>query len=147
MTSMTDKERFDAYMKLADYWTARGNARREIQWKVNLAFWALMVAAIYSIKTRPPEGLLVETLAFAAFVHVWVWVTRIWMADYGVRHTAVTNVEMARAILEGREPRESKRLTPSMLDFFADWQAATQVLTTLLLLFAAYYLIGTSAVR
>jgi hypothetical protein len=44
---MEDKDQFDALMQLAEFRMARQRARRELEWKMSLSLWALLVGAIY----------------------------------------------------------------------------------------------------
>lgn len=47
---MTDevKRTFDAYMKLADYWADSYERRRQVEWKISLGFWAVILSSIVS---------------------------------------------------------------------------------------------------
>jgi hypothetical protein len=47
---MTDnaKRTFDTYTKLADYWGDCYERRRQVEWKVSLGFWAVILSGIVS---------------------------------------------------------------------------------------------------
>ena len=66
---MTDKEQFDAFMKLADFRAMRWNTRRQAEWRGTLGLWVLMATATYYLKIRPPETLLILILIFVVLAH------------------------------------------------------------------------------
>jgi hypothetical protein len=66
---MTQKERFDSYMKLAEFRALRWSARQQTEWRLSLGLWALMITAIYSSKTRPPEIPLIVFLLVIFALH------------------------------------------------------------------------------
>ena len=39
---------FDAYTKLADYWASSYERRRQVEWKMSLGFWAVILSGIVS---------------------------------------------------------------------------------------------------
>jgi hypothetical protein len=43
-----DKRTFDAYTKLADYWADCYERRRQVEWKISLGFWAVILSGIVS---------------------------------------------------------------------------------------------------
>jgi hypothetical protein len=47
---MTDevKHDFDAFTKLADYWADCYERRRQVEWKISLGFWAVILSGIVS---------------------------------------------------------------------------------------------------
>jgi len=53
---MTQKDKFDACMKIAEYAVKNFHGRREFEWKVTLGFWALLVASIAFVRNRPFEA-------------------------------------------------------------------------------------------
>lgn len=66
---MSDRERFDAFVKLADLRTVRWNARRQLEWRATLGLWVLMASAAYYLKVRPPEVLLLVILVGIILIH------------------------------------------------------------------------------
>jgi len=46
--SNEQKNRFDAYMKIADYWADSYERRRQVEWKVSLGLWAVILGGIAS---------------------------------------------------------------------------------------------------
>lgn len=55
---MTSKERFDACMMLADFWSGRGDSRREYERRFLFTFCALMVAVVVYL----PRNIVSETI-------------------------------------------------------------------------------------
>src|SRR4051812_41126576 len=68
---MSDKERFDSFMKLADFRAIRWSTRRQVEWKATLGLWVLMATAAYYVKIRPPETLFVFILIFVVLAHAY----------------------------------------------------------------------------
>jgi hypothetical protein len=66
---MDPKDRFDAFMKLADFRAMRWNVRRQVEWKVSLGLWAVMIVSAYSFKSKPPECLLIIFLLSIFLMH------------------------------------------------------------------------------
>jgi hypothetical protein len=90
---MDEKNRFDAYMVLAEFWRSRRDARYQARLRVSLALWASLGAATIYIKVRPPEPLLVFFLAFLVVGHalfIWFEILRNWydtkMSFYYIDH-------------------------------------------------------------
>lgn len=48
--SMSQKERFDALLKLAEFKCNIRESRRDVEWKVSLALWAITGAAVAYLK-------------------------------------------------------------------------------------------------
>jgi hypothetical protein len=69
-TSMTQKEKFEACMKLSDYSAARHDARRGgYEWKVSLGLWAALLASAAALKGMhlPFLSIFVIPVFYAAF--------------------------------------------------------------------------------
>ena len=70
---MTDKERIDALMKLAELQSDIREKRREIEFKVSIGLWALTASAVAYLKGHPVRWSLV-LLAVIVLMHSWLWV-------------------------------------------------------------------------
>src|ERR1043166_4566125 len=68
---ITDKERFDAFMKLAEFRATRWSTRRQAEWRATFGLWVLMATATYYLKIRPPETLLLIILIFVVLAHAY----------------------------------------------------------------------------
>jgi hypothetical protein len=69
----TEKYRFDALMKLAEFTSAIREKRRELEWKVSLGVWTVTAAALVYLKGCPVVWLLI-LLALLIAAHTWLWV-------------------------------------------------------------------------
>jgi hypothetical protein len=69
-----NKNRFDAYLKLADYWAGSYQLRNEVEWKVGLGLWAVILTSIVSSDKLPPIPHSARWLVFVWFVYVVLWV-------------------------------------------------------------------------
>jgi hypothetical protein len=71
---MCDKDKFDAYLKLADYWEGRYEERRGVEWKVSLGLWAVILTGIANSEKlrRPPCFALWLSVAWLVYVIVWL---------------------------------------------------------------------------
>lgn len=145
MAEMSDKERFDAYMRLAEFRMSRRNERDQLGWRISLALWGLIVAAIYSIKTRPPESIMIAVLITVIVVHVGLWIWQIWVTNQFDQRSALEAVRTAQGILDagmyGVGPLRY------FLPFLWNWAVSVQIITTLLLAICAYFLIGSKFIR
>jgi hypothetical protein len=66
------KERADGYIKLAELAQKRFDGRRQDEWKVTLAVWAVLVAAIaYPGRAKIPVWL--APVVVIAYAVLWVW--------------------------------------------------------------------------
>jgi hypothetical protein len=70
---MTDKERFDALMKLAELQSDIREKRRDIEWKVSIGLWAITSGAVAYLKGHSVRWSLV-LLAVIVLMHSWLWV-------------------------------------------------------------------------
>jgi hypothetical protein len=70
---MNEKERFDAFIRLAEFWLARRANRHQVLSRFTVSLWAAMVAGVAYLKNRPVEWefvLLLVALIFGHFVIV-----------------------------------------------------------------------------
>ncbi len=50
--AMSSKDRFDACLKLAEFGAGRWDARRQFDWRLTFALWALLVASISLVRVE-----------------------------------------------------------------------------------------------
>jgi hypothetical protein len=75
---MTDdaKHDFDAYTKLADYWADSYERRRQVEWKISLGFWAVILSGV--VNSDKLHGVWsswfawLSLLAWAVYVILWL---------------------------------------------------------------------------
>lgn len=131
---LTDKDKFEAAMKLAEFIFSRIQDRRQYEWKIILGFWALLATAPLYIKSKPPivafgVGLFGAVIVFCvAFIHPLIKNHEYDSKDMFARYHQAENI--AGLKLERGHP-------PSL----GPWWGLFQGTTTLLLAFAAFYLI------
>jgi hypothetical protein len=70
---MTDKERFDALMKLAELKSNIREKRRDVEWKVSIGLWAITGGAVAYLKGHSILWSLV-LVGVVVFMHSWLWV-------------------------------------------------------------------------
>ena len=154
---MSKKDYFDAFVKLAEVRIARNNVRRQLEWKISIALWAFLAAAIYSLKIRPSDYILVAALALIVIVHGGMWVAKIWStnkydlraafhylncAEQALLEVPFTFEPQTKAIAE----REQGRVWWYDL-ILSDWSSAIQIFTTIALCTLAYFLIATEYIH
>ena len=153
MDSMSEKERFDAFMRLADFRSMRWTVRRQMEWKLTLGLWASLAAAAYYLKVRPPEIILISILFVVVLMHATALIA-VPVRTRQDMNTAFYYVEHAERILSSssERPRERPRAVDSLpisewlYDFVKRelWSCAFQISITILLSVMAYFLIGKS---
>ena len=70
---MTDKERCDALMKLAELQSSIREKRRDIEWKVSIVLWVITSGAVAYLKGHSIWWSL-GFLAVIVLMHSWLWV-------------------------------------------------------------------------
>lgn len=144
---MTTKEKFDAYMEQAKYAASRHDARREIEWKVSLAFWATIVGAVGVLReTGSPDGIidwwvaLILVLGYAFF-----WLRGVHVANENDKSMADHFRSNAEQILLNPKYMYSK--SPNKIafkqckwwvGFLGKWAMIFHLLTTIFLVYMAY---------
>src|SRR5436853_253950 len=71
MKERFSKEKFDAMMSLAAYMQARAITRNQLELRVSLALWALLVAVTYYVQKRPTEIVLILVLLITVLGHTY----------------------------------------------------------------------------
>ena len=131
----SDKNKFDAFMTLAQYWASRHDARREFEWKVTFGWWGLLVLAIHYVPSHSLQkasrfeyfgisGLAVFVLLYS-FVRFWLY--PLWKANKEDKDKSFDAARSAEGVLA---PIQSRRSTT----FMQDWSMMFQIFTTVVLL-------------
>lgn len=76
---MNDKDRFDAEMKLSDFWIDRVQSRRNFEWKIALSLFGVLAAATIYLKGRIEPNLLVGLLVTTLLLFAIFWLRPIWL--------------------------------------------------------------------
>ncbi|MBN9078504.1 MAG: hypothetical protein J0H84_20035 [Rhizobiales bacterium] len=134
-----DKERFDTFLALAQYWADRKEARSQIEWKVTLGIWAILVGAISLYVNRPfhcPYWLL----TIIPVAHA-LWLRGIWVGDSHDARMRNYWVSAAQDLAEHSSMQPLKLAArPTWIKghrkafgFLASWSPVLQLAITLLL--------------
>jgi hypothetical protein len=149
MDSTKEKDRFDAFMKLADVHFSRWKTRAQTEWKMSFALWGLMAGAIVAIKVRPEPVLLLVFLAALVVLHTAFWILQIWARNIDDGLWAFYYVRHAENILLPNvkpPPRPQGGLTlfdlRGRLWRWNNWGVWFQTLVTLGLAICVYWLVG-----
>lgn len=148
---MNDKERFDAFMSLADFWVKRRATLYQAQLHVSVGLWTLLAAAMFYLKVRPPEFLFAAVLLVVSVGHT-VAIRRAQVRNWEAWNIALGYVDSAiQVLMEGKLPPDKRPVgregnwiqrwffppTGGSYDVSVIWAAPTFLLALL-----AYLLIG-----
>ncbi|HEV7513957.1 MAG TPA: hypothetical protein VGO27_19840 [Candidatus Acidoferrum sp.] len=148
----SDKNDFDALMKLSKFYLTRNTSRRQHEWRISLSVWALLAASVV-IKHRPPEIFLVTGLLAVVLAHSFLWVGQQWVRNQHDMEMAVFYAAKAEHILWPSSPDPPTRPTkvaelPWKVRWFGfitlpdHWSSKFGLLATVVLAIGAYLLIG-----
>jgi hypothetical protein len=133
---MTDKDRIDSLMQLANFRLDRWKSRSDTEWKMSLAFWGLLVGATIKL-SAVNLGLWIP--AIVAFGYIILWVIPIWVRNFDDHVEAQRFIKQAEKVLTGAPtspptPEERIRMVP--------WATIFQAITTIALVFYAWWVIS-----
>ena len=141
---MTDKERFDALMKLSDFWMDRWKKRSQNEYAISVGLWAILAAAIIYVKQRPPEFVLAGFLIATVVGYAILWARPVYLKHEQDAHWYFYYKELAESIVRPHvKVRDVNPSVPS--NFFLAYSPQFQVCTTIFLAICAYLLIGKGA--
>jgi hypothetical protein len=140
---MNSKERFEACLKLAEHAQKNFHTRREFEWKVTLAYWALLVAAIASTLHAPIEmaklphsatlfGVWISVLLYAFF-----WLRGTWVASQNDKLRADHFFNEAEQMIHSDEkprhgpPKVTRYSCEWCFGFLGDWAPIFQLMTSI----------------
>jgi hypothetical protein len=127
-----NKDKFDAYVQLANYWANSYQGRRDVEWKVGLALWAVILTAIINKDKLPTVPCPAVWLTIVWLIYVVVWLIPILVKNWRDKHLSHEHLkEGTNLISVYEEHRWLRVLDPYSLLFHA--------LTTGLLLLALNY--------
>jgi hypothetical protein len=145
---MSPKEKFDACIKLAEFGAGRWDARRQYEWKITLAIWALLAAGIGQTSNfNFPWWYGVLVIAGHAF-----WLRNLWLANQYDKDIMTTFQRGAEKLLENHvvfKPPKKWRIKEWMLGiwllrrsiaFLIDWSVVFQLGVTIFLVMVFYTL-------
>jgi hypothetical protein len=144
---MTDKERFDSFMRVAELRTLRATNRQSYEWRVTLGLWAVITAATIYLKDRPvPLWLGVSTV----FIYAFFWLRAINVAHWRDNQAAAFYIETALSILSPGRKRtgaagEEIRWESWLFGFLFEWGCLFQLLSTIVLIYFFYLMTNPGA--
>src|SRR5262249_31867904 len=94
-----ERDRFDAYLKLADYWASRYQLRNEVEWKVGLGLWAVILTGIVSSDKLPRIPYSALWLIGVWLIYVVFWLTPISLAKKQERDLSRQYADEAKALI------------------------------------------------
>jgi len=140
---VTQSEKVEACMKQADYFAARFDGRREVEWKITLGFWVAILASIEILKGKLQDWWIPLVGAILIFGFSVFWLRGIWVAHENDKRQSFHFRSEAEKVL--LDPNHSIQPTPGCVrgwrrwfGFLLDWSMLFQLVTTLILLFLAY---------
>ncbi len=125
--------RFDAWMKLAEFRLRRWHARRDVEWKMSIAFWGLLLSAT-TIQFRPPLLLAVVTIGVAVGLYARFWTWEIFVRNRDDQRVAFSYVERAEQQMS-HMPFSRPREGPTA------WAASFQLLASIVIATSVIYVI------
>lgn len=149
---MEQKEKFDACMQLAEFWSGRHDQRRQFEWKVALGLWAVIIGAIgYHEKLGwrcvgfIPVWPALSVIVFLAYI--FLWLRPLWDRNRRDRDQAFAAESAARSVLANPcyAPvfKENDDVDVSWLRFLKDWSTFFQALATGILLIVSCVVVAT----
>jgi hypothetical protein len=132
---MSPKEQFDACMKLAEFGAARWDARRRYEWSLSVGVWALLAAAIGTLRF---EVLPIWIGVVAVSLYGW-WSFNLWRRNKWERQFMWNFLFEAQRICSKHEIKTVKSDESLWARFFVlDWAVQFQFGATLLLTVVVY---------
>ena len=130
---MSDKDKFDAYLQLANYWANSYQERRDVEWKVGLGLWAVILTAIINRDKLPTVPRPAVWLTIVWLIYVVVWLIPILVKNRRDKHLSHEHLKEGTNLIFTYEKESGwlRVLNPYSLLFHA--------LTTGLLLLALNY--------
>jgi hypothetical protein len=134
-SNIDGKDRCDGLLKLADFRMARIVSRREHEWKVTVAFWALLAAGI----AKPPTTIVREHSCIVIFLlslivvgHAIFWIYPHWLRSKEDVYHSFRYTDAAEGLLRIKVKHQHQK-EPRWGDFPSDPKVWAQCATTLIL--------------
>ena len=145
---MEQQEKFDAMMRIAEFSNKNFYARRQYEWKITIAFWALIVGMIGLVINDEAPMLNRDVLTLVAPVVVvffmFAWLRSTWVANENDKSIADKFLFDAEAVLQNAS-HTSSGISPKVcglrkwFGFLGDWSRVFQAVTTALLAVALWF--------
>jgi hypothetical protein len=163
---MTDKEKLDSLKSLADYWADSYERRRQVEWKVSLGFWAVILGGILK-NDKLVEIWSVACVAWSVGLwlsYVFIWLVPIQLKNRRDKVLSYYYINQARVLLQlpllerseeaGELAREIQMHDLSIQSGWYVWtwalryySVAFHAVTTAVLLFALNFILWSHAAK
>lgn len=131
---MSEKERFDAFIRLADIRLTRWNGRRDTEWRISLVFWGFLVAAAANrVPARLPGLFLAVVLLGLVVAYYFFFVRPIQWRNEDDQHEAFKFARKAEDVLEKQERTEEAAQEVREDQVRDPWAAVFQMATTVVI--------------
>lgn len=146
---MTDKERFDCFMKLSEFWSMRWSMRRKFEWSVSLGLWTVLIGATFYINKRPNDIALLAVLLSTLILYVYGWLRPLHIRCEQDAREYFYFKSKAESILDPTiQPQKlpALSLTHKCIGFAWGYVPLFQITATIAFLLCAYLFMGTLTV-
>lgn len=132
---MSDKDKFDGFMKLADFRMNVRIERRQLAWRVSLGLWIALAAGMIAFKNAQvhvPQGVLILILVLVVAGHGWLWVFGNWWRNERDAKQAYRMTAEAEALLDVKyqpTPRRWEKLVERVETTFGLKHGCLEILT------------------
>ncbi len=150
---LTESDRLEAFMKLADFRRDRMKERSQYDWKMSLAYWAFLIAGTFYVRPRPPEYFLIILLVAGMLLHIWfiAEIRKRTRLDVEFAFYYIDHVELLLGLTTEtprNRPDFKKHMNatiPNMATLFRRdfWWSGLEITVTVGLTLCAYWLTGT----
>lgn len=126
----SDKDKFDALMRIADFQIRQFNERRDYSWKIAFGFWGAIIGSIAVISPYRDGVSLWVLILFGVLVVIihTLWLSSVFHADQKDKKLAFEMRNRAIKMLNLKPPKDE-----SDRGFLQDWSAQFQFEVTFLL--------------
>lgn len=135
----------EVLIELAKLSASRHDERRKYEWKVSLAFWALIVGAILKKSALNLQNVQPWVGIVACILYSFIWLRGVWIANdndkmlaFHFRDEAIKRLKNGNAELSDIPAKTSLKSLKFWLGFLLDWAMLFHVLVTGTLVFVFY---------
>lgn len=143
-SSLSPKEKFDACMKLADFFRELWESRRGYEWKIAFGLWGLLAAATVTLRGRGGLPGYMVVVIVLVFEFGWLW--NLWdRSDKEKKAGKHYRAQAEEIMIDPSHEvalydwKEQSPFRAKIWEFATDWSMQFQLIVTLLLALAAYH--------
>lgn len=141
--TLSAKEKFDACMKLAEYFLEMWESRRGFEWKIAFGLWTLLGAATVTLRGKGGLSLYMVVTIVLVFEFGWLW--NLWSRSDTEKRAGKHYRDQAEQMMKNRAQSivpfayEERPFRHKIWEFAKDWSMQFQLIVTALLAWAAYH--------